>query len=91
MAYSDAQERLSELQGIAANTPAQVEMKPIFNDNAPDPKFEKTHEPQQIQFPTSQHQVEQTNQNNQRNELNEQKLKEFQEKRSNSVNGSLPD
>ena len=87
IAYSDARERLQELRGIAANTPAQVEMKPIFNNNAPAPKFENTHEPQQIQFPTSQNQVEQTNQNDKRNELNEQRLKEFQEARGNTVNG----
>ena len=39
IAYTDARDRLKELDSVAANTPAQVEMKPVFNNNLPDKEF----------------------------------------------------
>lgn len=79
LAYTDARERLSELDAVAANTPSQVEMKPIFNNNAPEQKFENTDEPKQKQINPAQTQSEQINKNSKQNE---QKLKDFQQDRN---------
>ena len=82
LAYSDVKERFNELDGIASNTPAQVEMKPVFSDNAPDPKFENTDEPKQIQSAPTQTQSEKLNQNDKQNE---QKLKNIQQNRNDDI------
>ena len=39
IAFFDAKERLAELESVAANTPAQIEMKQMIND--PDAQMKK--------------------------------------------------
>lgn len=82
LAYSDARERFKELDEVAANTPAQVEMKPIFNNNVPNNKFENTNAPKQIQSPNTQTQLQKINTKNQQNEQN---LKDSQQKRNDDI------
>lgn len=84
IAYTDARDRLNELDEVAANTPAQVEMKPIFNNNMSENKFENTTNntpqiPQQV-LPTQNN--AQTNPNF---KPNIQKLKNFKEKRNTDI------
>lgn len=82
LAYSDARERLKELDEVAANTPAQVEMKPVFNNNMQQNKFENTNAPQQIQPPSSQTRLQQINKDDKRNEQN---LKDSQQNRNDAL------
>ena len=65
----------------AANTPAQVEMKPVFNNKTPYAKFEKTNAPQE-QTPFK---LRENGQIDNNIKPNEQNLKDFQQRRNNDI------
>ena len=80
MAYADARDRFRELDEVAANTPAQVEMKPVFNNNLPNQEFETKNEMSKPKQQSAPNQFETINKNNQQNDQN---LKDAQQKRNN--------
>lgn len=82
IAYTDARDRLKELDSVAANTPAQVEMKPVFNNNLPDKEF-KNNVP--MQQPQQQSEIGKTQESDKNNQQNEQSLKDAQQKRNNDL------
>ena len=81
IAYSEAKEILKNNPRTAANTPSQVEMKPLFKNNTPYNKFENTNVIQNLkqQNPKENGQVDKTI------KPNEPNLKEFQQKRNNDI------
>ena len=84
IAYTDARDRLNELDEVAANTPAQVEMKPIFHNNSPENKFENTTN----NTPQMPKQVLPTQNNEQTNsdfKPNVQKIDNFKQKRNSDI------
>lgn len=82
IAYTDARDRLKELDSVAANTPAQVEMKPIFNNNLPDKEFKNN---VQMQQPQQQSEIGKKQEFDKNNQQNEQSLKDAQQKRNNDL------
>lgn len=82
IAYTDARDRLKELDSVAANTPAQVEMKPIFNNNLPDKEFKNN---VQMQQPQQQSEIGKKQESDKNNQQNEQSLKDAQQKRNNDL------
>ena len=81
IAYSEINEILKNNPKTAANTPAQVEMKPVFKNNTPYNKFENTNV---IQNSKQQNQ----NENGQVDKTvkpNEPNLKDFQQRRNNDI------
>ena len=82
IAYTDARDRLKELDSVAANTPAQVEMKPVFNNNLPDKEFKNN---VQMQQPQQQSEIGKTQESDKNNQQNEQSLKDAQQKRNNDL------
>ena len=84
IAYTDARDRLNELDEVAANTPAQVEMKPIFHNNSPENKFENPTN----NTPQMPKQVLPTQNNEQTNsdfKPNVQKIDNFKQKRNSDI------
>lgn len=82
IAYTDARDRLNELDSVAANTPAQVEMKPVFNNNLPDKEFKNN---VQMQQPQQQSEIGKKQESDKNNQQNEQSLKDAQQKRNNDL------
>lgn len=82
IAYTDARDRLKELDSVAANTPAQVEMKPVFNNNLPDKEFKNN---VQMQQPQQQSEIGKKQESDKNNQQNEQSLKDAQQKRNNDL------
>ena len=82
IAYTDARDRLNELDSVAANTPAQVEMKPVFNNNLPDKEFKNN---VQMQQPQQQSEIGKKLESDKNNQQNEQSLKDAQQKRNNDL------
>lgn len=82
LAYADARDRLKELDEVAANTPAQVEMKPMFNNNLPNQEFDNKNDAQHRKPDSSPNQFEKINKYNKQNE---QSLKDFQKRRNDDL------
>lgn len=85
LAYTDAKERLKELDEVAANTPAQVEMKPIFNNNAPEVKFDREQTPAAGQFVPAETKGQGNDGVNKNNQPAKQDIKDFQQKRNDDI------
>lgn len=81
IAYSEINEILKNNPKTAANTPAQVEMKPVFKNNTPYNKFENTNVIQNSKQIDSK-EYEQLDKNIIQNNQN---LKDFQQRRNNDI------
>lgn len=84
LAYTDARERLKELDEVAANTPAQVEMKPVFNNNAPEQKFERADVSEQKNMQPAAAGTS-SNSINKNYQQSKPDIKKFQEKRNDDI------
>lgn len=79
--YSEAKEILKNNPRTAANTPAQVEMKPVFKNNTPYNKFENTN----IIQNSKQSEPKEDGQLDKNIIQNKQNLKDFQQRRNNDI------